>query len=287
MNFFLFKRILNLFSLNKIKKTKLMKDFNTPWRRLLSAMVGTPDNPVSYAIHEYDITKLEEYLEKKDKNGEKISLLNCFTFAVAKIISEKVPEFNSYVKRGKIFQRKTIDILITTKLFKLDGLNYIKIHEADKKSIKSIAEVTKKNFNEIIRKEPDYWYSNGYALSKIPWPLNKLISKFIKLLYHFGITSRKLGISPDLNGSIIISDTSKWNIKVSFGAILPKFYFPNLFVIGIKERKPIVINNNIEIRTIIYGTLTADHRIHDGEHAGKFLTGIQKILDEITEGKYE
>lgn len=264
-----------------------MKDYNTVWRRLLSAIVGAPDNPVSYAIHEYDITNLEKYLQEKNKAGEKISILNCFSFAVAKIISSEVSQFNSYVKRGKIFQRKTIDILITTKLFKIEGLSYIRIPDADKKNIKLIAEETKNNFNEVIRKEPDYWYSNGYALSKIPWPFNKLISKFIKLLYHLGITSRKLGISPDKNGSIIISDTSKWNIKISFGAILPKFYFPNLFVIGIKERKPIVINEKIEIRTIIYGTLTADHRIHDAEHAGKFLTGIQKILDEIAEGKHE
>lgn len=264
-----------------------MKELNSPWRRLLSAIVGAPDNPVSYAIHEYDITNLEKYIEEKNKIGEKISILNCFTYAVAKIISGDVPQFNSYVKRGKIFQRKTIDIFITTKLFKIEGLSYIRISDADKKSIKLISEETKKNFNEVIRKEPDFWYSNGYALAKIPWPINKLISKIIKLFYHLGITSRILGISPDKNGSIIISDTSKWNIKVSFGAILPKFYFPNLFVIGIKERKPVVISEKIEIRTIIYGTLTADHRIHDAEHAGKFLTGIQKIIDEIADGKHE
>lgn len=258
-----------------------MNKFNTPWRRLLISVFSIPDSSVSFLQHEIDTTNIDKWIDEKNKSGGKISLFNCFLLAAAKTIAEDVPELNTYIKRGKIYPKKSVDILFTTKLVKLEGLSYVKIRDADKKQIEIIAEECSKEFKETLRKDESYWYSNQYFLSKVPWPLNRLIGKLLKIFCSFGFFPKILGISPDMNGSLIISDVSRWGIKISYGAILPFLNFPFLLVLNKKEQKPFLVDNQIVFKPIVNVTFSADHRLIDAEHAAKFVNGIQKRLDNF------
>lgn len=53
-----------------------------------------------------------------------------------------------------------------------------------------------------------------------------------------------------------------------------------IFGIGAMQKKPVVINDAIAIRTTCYCVLSFDHRVIDGSDSGKFLSTVKKSLEE-------
>ncbi|MES2616152.1 MAG: dihydrolipoamide acetyltransferase family protein [Bdellovibrionota bacterium] len=52
-----------------------------------------------------------------------------------------------------------------------------------------------------------------------------------------------------------------------------------IFGIGAMQKKPVVINDAIAIRTMCYCVLSFDHRIIDGSDSGKFLSTVKTVLE--------
>jgi pyruvate dehydrogenase E2 component (dihydrolipoamide acetyltransferase) len=47
-------------------------------------------------------------------------------------------------------------------------------------------------------------------------------------------------------------------------------------------KQPVVINDQVVIRTMMKMTLSSDHRLIDGAQAARFLNSIRKTLEEIS-----
>ncbi|APJ03531.1 dihydrolipoamide acetyltransferase family protein [Silvanigrella aquatica] len=52
-----------------------------------------------------------------------------------------------------------------------------------------------------------------------------------------------------------------------------------IFGIGAMQKKPVVINDAIAIRTMCYCVLSFDHRVIDGSDSGKFLSTVKSVLE--------
>lgn len=52
-----------------------------------------------------------------------------------------------------------------------------------------------------------------------------------------------------------------------------------IFGIGAMQKKPVVINDAIAIRTMCYCVLSFDHRVVDGADSGKFLSTVKNVLE--------
>ncbi len=52
-----------------------------------------------------------------------------------------------------------------------------------------------------------------------------------------------------------------------------------IFGIGAMQKKPVVINDAIAIRTMCYCVLSFDHRVIDGSDSGKFLSTVKTVLE--------
>ena len=52
-----------------------------------------------------------------------------------------------------------------------------------------------------------------------------------------------------------------------------------IFGMGAMQKKPVVINDAIAIRTMCYCVLTFDHRIIDGSDSGRFLSTVKSVLE--------
>ncbi len=52
-----------------------------------------------------------------------------------------------------------------------------------------------------------------------------------------------------------------------------------IFGIGAMQKKPVVINDAIAIRTMVYCVLSFDHRVIDGSDSGKFLSTVKNTLE--------
>ena len=72
-----------------------------------------------------------------------------------------------------------------------------------------------------------------------------------------------------------------------FGSLLstPILNPPQVGILGMHkiEQRPVVINNEIVIRPMMYLALTYDHRIVDGREAVQFLVALKRFLEDPEE----
>ncbi|MEP7286238.1 MAG: 2-oxoglutarate dehydrogenase complex dihydrolipoyllysine-residue succinyltransferase [Chloroflexota bacterium] len=71
-----------------------------------------------------------------------------------------------------------------------------------------------------------------------------------------------------------------------FGSMLstPILNMPQVGILGLHkiEQRPVVINNQIVIRSMMYAALTYDHRIVDGRESVQFLVRIKELIEDPT-----
>ena len=72
-----------------------------------------------------------------------------------------------------------------------------------------------------------------------------------------------------------------------FGGLmgLPVINQPNVAILGMGtiQKRPMVVNDAIAIRSMIYLTLSYDHRVVDGAAAHQFMGKVKKVLEEWSE----
>jgi pyruvate dehydrogenase E2 component (dihydrolipoamide acetyltransferase) len=66
---------------------------------------------------------------------------------------------------------------------------------------------------------------------------------------------------------------------------LPVISQPNVAILGLGmiEKRPVVINDSIAIRSMCYVSLSYDHRVVDGAIAHKFMHTVKETLENWSE----
>ena len=86
-------------------------------------------------------------------------------------------------------------------------------------------------------------------------------------------------LQPDeyIGGSFSISNLGMYGIKEFSAVINP----PQgcILAVGSGEKRPIVINNDILIATIMTVTLSCDHRVVDGAVGAEFLSEFKNLIE--------
>ena len=90
------------------------------------------------------------------------------------------------------------------------------------------------------------------------------------------------------DGSITISDMSDGTFTISNGGIYgslmssPILNPPQSGILGMHkiQKRPIAINDKIEIRPMMYIALSYDHRIIDGREAVSFLVKVKENIED-------
>ena len=86
-------------------------------------------------------------------------------------------------------------------------------------------------------------------------------------------------LQPDefIGGSFSISNLGMYGIKEFSAVINP----PQgcILAVGSGEKRPIVINNEISIATIMTVTLSCDHRVVDGAVGAEFLSEFKNFIE--------
>jgi 2-oxoglutarate dehydrogenase E2 component (dihydrolipoamide succinyltransferase) len=101
-------------------------------------------------------------------------------------------------------------------------------------------------------------------------------------LNHLAEKARQKKLAPDdvRGGTFSISNYG------GFGTVLgqPIINQPQvaIFGIGAMQKKPVVIQDAIAIRTLCYCVLSFDHRVIDGSDSGKFLSTVKSVLENWT-----
>jgi pyruvate dehydrogenase E2 component (dihydrolipoamide acetyltransferase) len=254
------------------------KNFNTNWRKVASTIYRKPTDSKIYGTVDIDVTELEKFIAEKRKQGVKTTLTYILTLIVGRAIRQEVPELNTYVRRGKIIQRKQVDATVSV-LLPGGQMGSVNVENADILTISELSdEITAKIRQSRKGDESDAMQSKN-ILSSVPWPFrNWLFRLYRTITISWGLSLPYLGLSPNSFGSYVISNIGSLGLDTGYGSLLPSSNVSVVFIIGNVIKKPVIVNDEIVVRKIMVLSATLDHRVVDGSHGGRLFRVIKYFV---------
>lgn len=253
-------------------------DFNSNWRKVASTIYRRPFDSKIYGTVDIDVTDLEKYIAKKRKEGVKTTLTYLMTIIVGRAIREKVPELNTYVRRGKIIHREQIDAMVSV-LLKDGQMGSVKVEQADQQTISSISEEILGKINQSRKGNENSTMQSKTLLSSVPWPFRYWLFRLYRLItISWGITLPGTGLSANSFGSYVVSNIGSIGLDSGYGALMPSSNVSIVLILGNVLKKPMVVHGKIVPRKVLTLSATLDHRVVDGSHGGVLFRRIKHYV---------
>lgn len=260
-----------------------MKNLNNPWRRLAIATYAAPKDSRIYGTFEADVTAVMEYIAARKQAGQRLSITHFVCAAIARTLYEDIPEINCYVRRGGVVPRENADVFVSINVggHEMTGMVIRKCQEL---SATEIAEILQKAAQEKRAGVESGAFAAKDKLVKIPWPFRRWLFLLIKWwLFDLGLPFPFLKIPPDPFGSIMLTNIGTFGLQFGMVALFPIGRLPAVITMGRVIEKPVVIDGEIRIRSILPLTGTFDHRIVDGAQAGILTMGAMRRIQNPAE----
>jgi pyruvate dehydrogenase E2 component (dihydrolipoamide acetyltransferase) len=251
--------------------------YNSNWRKVASTIYKKPTDSKIFGMVELDVTELEAYIANKRKEGVKTTLTYLITQIIGRGIRQEVPELNTYVKRGKIMQRKTVDATVSV-LLPGGQMGSVKVENADTITTDEIAAFIGKKIADSRKGNENDEMQSKSLLAKLPWPFRNWLFKIYQTItIHWGISVPGIGLDSNSFGAFIVSNIGTVGLDTGYGSLLPSSNISFVFILGSINKKPVVIDDKIEIRRVMWLSSTLDHRVVDGSHGGRLFRVIKRL----------
>ena len=252
-------------------------EYNSNWRKVASTIYKKPIDSKIFGMVELDVTELERYIAEKRKEGVKTTLTYLITQIIGRAIRQEVPELNTYVRRGKIIQRENVDATVSV-LLAGGQMGSVKVENADQLTTAEIASFIGKKIADSRKGNENDTMQSKSLLAKMPWPLRNWFFKIYQTItIHWGISVPGIGLDSNSFGSFIVSNIGTVGLDTGYGSLLPSSNISFVFILGSINKKPVVIDDKIEIRRVMWLSSTLDHRVVDGSHGGRLFRIIKQI----------
>jgi pyruvate/2-oxoglutarate dehydrogenase complex dihydrolipoamide acyltransferase (E2) component len=257
---------------------KSTDNINTDWRKVASTIYRKPIDSKIYGSVEIDVTELEKFISKKRNEGVKTTLTHLMTLIVARAIRNEVPEFNTYIRRGIVVRRKSIDAMVSV-LLSNGEMGSVKIPDADRLTIAELSEIMSEKIKSSRSGIENSTMQSKHMLSSVPWPFRSLLFNLYKIVtINWGLSFPLFNLSSNSFGSYVISNIGTLGLDEGYGALLPSGNVSIVLIIGKVSKKPRVVNDEIVARKVFTLSATLDHRVVDGSHGGKLFRHIKNMV---------
>ncbi|MFT4733640.1 MAG: pyruvate/2-oxoglutarate dehydrogenase complex dihydrolipoamide acyltransferase (E2) component [Algoriphagus sp.] len=253
-----------------------MKDLNNAWRKTASTLYRKPDDSKILGSVELDITDLQMYIAKKRKEGLKITLTHIFTLATGRALKEKLPELNTYISRGNVKAFNNINATVSV-LLRDNEMGSVKVENTDQLSLEEFVPYLQNKIAEARKGTENNTMQLKERMAAIPWPFRGMVYWCLrKIIIDFGLKIG--GISANDMGSYIVSNIGSLGLDNGYPALFPATNISFVLIMGGVKKKPLVINDEVKIRTVINLSAALDHRVVDASHAGILFKFYKTIL---------
>lgn len=252
------------------------------WRKMSIGVYGPQSDPTVYGILTQDCKEFLRYLEEVNSKSDVKVTINQLLGKVIAIVLKEYPQLNGTIIRGRLYQRKTVDIFFQVDMSGSETeLAGIIIRECENKSLIQITQEMRDKVKKLKEDKKIATRKTQSIFKKLPWLIIPLTIKFISFIqFTFNLNLEAIGIPRDNFGSIMINSIGSLNLETAFAPLLPIGRVPCLLGPGKIMDKPVVRNGEIVIRPMMNICITFDHRFMDGALAAKMSRRTQQILDD-------
>ena len=237
-----------------------------------------------YINQKMDMTKLIEYLDKKKKEGEHITLFHAIVTGVGKVFYNR-PYLNRFVQDRHIFEHKYVDISFVAKVAFNDTAEemmiIIRVDEND-----NLETISKKIYDKVhgLRDSDKKFEKKGAngiidVLAKLPNIIRVPIVGALKWMDRKGCLPASICEDNLYYSSIILSNLGTLHSSAIFHNITDFGNSSALATIGEVREEEVLINGKKEIRKRCEFGINLDERIADGYYFVKSIQLLQYIFD--------
>ena len=253
-------------------------ELNSVWRKVASSIYRRPTDSKIFGSVEIDISDLETYIAQKRKEGVKATLTHVFILAAARALKQEVPELNTYVKRGNVIKRDTIDVMVSV-LQRHSQMGSILVKDADTLTLEELISVMSAEVRKSRLGSENKTMMMKDRLARIPWPFRSWVFRLIKTVtMDWGFSFPSLGLAANSFGSFVVSNIGSIGLDMGYPALFPSSNVSFVLILGGVNRKPAVVGEQILPRTILSLGAALDHRVVDASHGGLLFRYLKKVV---------
>lgn len=256
-----------------------MSDFRTkefPKSRLASIDVcelGRRKHHVA-ALLEVDVTDSRAKIRQYRKEKGKISFTGWLLKTISATIGEhrQVAGFRKGKRKIHLFNDINLSVLVEKEI---DGQKVpfpVVIEKASEKSLGQITTELHNAKNELLDKNSIVLQRQSSRLERLYYYFPAFIRRWFWrfILRYPNVAFSKMGN---------VSVTSIGMIGKVSGWFIPLSIHPVCFGIGSVIKKPLVVNDHIEIREVVNLTVLLDHDVLDGVPMARFISDLTKNIE--------
>jgi pyruvate dehydrogenase E2 component (dihydrolipoamide acetyltransferase) len=252
------------------------------WRKIT---VGTWTQPTAaniYGTVEIDMSRALPYLDEvRERWGVKVTVTHLMAKAVALAMKE-LPELNSYMAWGRIYQRRNIDVFLQVLTYDEQGkadLSGVVIRDMERKDLVEVSQELQELAKKIRANQDPAMKKSKDAFKFLPWFMTRFFLNFTSfLLYTLNIDLSAVGLPKDAFGSAMVTSVGMFGVDIGYAPLVPYSRVPTVIVVGEIKKQPVVVDDQIVIRPMLPVSATLDHRLIDGVHAGKLIRTALRVF---------
>ena len=253
-----------------------------------------PDRADSQVYFKQDIALkgLDEYIERKAKEGIRLSYMNIIYAALVKIIAQR-PSLNRFAMNGVLYERNKIYVSLVIKKSLTDDGTETPI-KLDFNGNESIFEI-KDRLDRTIEKNKEIENLNKTdklvgILNVIPSGLIRTVVKFLMFLDKHGLLPKKIIDASPFHTSVFLTNVGSLGIDSIYHHIYNFGTTSMFFSMGKKKKSYIYEDDEIREEKCITLAFVGDERICDGYYYASSFKLLSKYLKkpellEETEGE--
>lgn len=254
------------------------------FRRFALAFWDAPRDGTIYGSFYLDATNMLALARKVEaEHGVKITPGHVVGKAMA-LGLRAAPQMNSKIIWGTVYQKDTVDVYFQVDVDGKD-LSGVLIERADEKNLVEIAKELKEKARDVREgKDKQYEKTQKGLLSWFPpFVLRKLLGFLTFLEFNFGIALTFIpGVKRDAFGTAMVTNVGMMGIDVAYAPLVPVTRVGFIGLVGKIEDRPWVVDGKIEVRPILVGSATFDHRLGDGAQIGTLVRTAKQFIENPT-----
>lgn len=270
---------------------KRIKNLPPIFKIMPCVMLDRADSQV-YFKQDIALKNLDEYIEKKAKDGLRLSYMNIIYAAIVKIVGQR-PNLNRFAMNGVLYKRDKIYVsLVIKKNLTDDGPETpLKLEFNGTENIFEIKDI----LDNAIEQNKELENSNKTdklvaVLNVIPSGLIRVVVKLFVFLDKHGILPRKIIDASPFHTSVFITNVGSLGIDSIYHHIYNFGTTSMFFSMGKKKKSYIYEDDEIKEEKCITLAFVGDERICDGYYyafsfklLSKYLKKPELLEDTIEE----
>ena len=251
-----------------------------PFFRVIPCVMLERDDAQVYFKRDIKLKELDEYIDRKAKEGIKLSYMNIIYAAIVRIIAER-PYLNRFAMNGSLYARNQIFVsLAIKKSFADEGQETtIKLPFTGTENIFEI----KEKLDKAIEQNKDYSTSNNTdalakAFSIVPNGLIRAAFKFIKFLDKHGAVPKAIISASPFHTSVFLTNVGSLGIDSIYHHLYNFGTTSLFFAMGKKKKSYIYDDDEMHEEKCITIAFVGDERICDGYYYATSFKQLSKYL---------